>query len=222
MAKAPALVLSSGGLHSLIVAGVGNREYRVAMLHIKDGRAAEKQALAAYERQVAHVKPMKNWILDGAFIRQMSLPPETAGLVHSTSSDPQSSLLPMRELQFLTLAAGFARQIHATTILWGAHYDSKQNDAMVRNMELVQVANQLLELLTPENPITVKTPLMGLEDHQVVELGHQIGMPFGASWTCQMAVEHPCMSCPACARRIRAFRGAQLVDPLVVTKKVPT
>ena len=69
------------------------------------------------------------------------------------------------------------------------------------------------------SPIVVKTPLMGLEDHQVIELGYQMGLPFHASWTCQMAHnEVPCMSCPACARRTRAFRAAQLADPLVTKK----
>ncbi len=219
MAKASAVVLSSGGLHSLVVAGLAGREYRVAMLHVKDGRVSEAQAAKAFEKQVAHFKPMKHWALEGAFVRQMSLPAETAGLVNSTSSDPQSSLLPMRELQYLALAAGFARQIHATTILWGVQYDPKQTDAMARSIELVQVANQLLELMSAEAAVSIKTPLMGLEDHQVVELGHQMGVPFAASWTCQIGMENPCMGCPACARRTRAFRGAQLVDPLVVVKK---
>jgi 7-cyano-7-deazaguanine synthase in queuosine biosynthesis len=31
-------------------------------------------------------------------------------------------------------------------------------------------------------------------------------------------LDAPCMSCPACARRIRAFRAAQLADPLVVKR----
>ena len=219
MAKAPALILSSGGLHSLVAAGIGSREYRIAMLFIKDGRESERHAQAAFERQVAHFKPMKYWAVDGSLLRQMTVPPESAGLVNSTCSDPQSNLLPTRELQFLAIAAGFARQIHAQTILWGAQYDAKQNDALARNMELVQVLNQLLEIVSPEAPVVVKTPLMGLEDQQVIELGYQMALPFGASWTCQMPMDHPCMSCPACTRRTRAFRAAQLTDPLVVKTK---
>jgi 7-cyano-7-deazaguanine synthase len=119
----------------------------------------------------------------------------------------------------LTVAAGFARQIHAAAIFWGIQYEQRAVDALARNVELVQIINQLLELISPEVPIVVKTPLMGLEDQQVVELGYQMGLPFGATWTCQSAVETPCMSCPACARRIRAFRAAQIADPLVTTKK---
>lgn len=219
MAKAPALVLSSGGLRSLVTAGLGSREFRVGMLHLKDGRATEKQALAAFERQAAHFRPMKTWIIEGGFLRQTSMPPESAGLVTSTNSDPQSSLVPMRDLTYLTLAAGFARQVHASTILWGVQCDPKQTDAMARYIELVQVANQLLELLSPDLPLVIKTPLMGLEDQQVIELGYQMALPFQASWTCQMPIENPCMSCPACTRRTRAFRAAQLVDPLVVKTK---
>jgi len=219
MAKMPAIVLSSGGLHSLIAAGLASREYRVGLLHLKDGRASAKQAADAFDRQVAHFKPMKSWSIDASYLRHMALPPEMAGLVTSTGSDAQAALVPLRELQYLIVAAGFAVQIRATTVFWGVQYDQRAADALARVVELVHVMNQLLEIMNPESPIVVKTPLMGLEDQQVIELGYQMGIPLNLSWTCQMANnETPCMSCPACARRLRAFRAAQLADPLVAKK----
>src|SRR5262249_48362568 len=161
-------------------------------------------------------KPLKSWAIDAMYLRQMSLPPEAAGLVTSTGSDAQAALIPLRELQLLSVGAGFAQQIRANTIFWGIQHDQRASDALARVVELVQVVNQLLELMAPEAPIVVKTPLMGLEDHQVIELGYQMGLPFNASWSCQLPNnETPCMSCPACARRIRSFRTAQLADPLV-------
>ena len=54
----------------------------------------------------------------------MALPPETAGIINSTGSDSQAALVPLRELQMLTVAAGFAQQIHAGVILWGVQYES--------------------------------------------------------------------------------------------------
>src|SRR5205085_8095392 len=135
------------------------------------------------------------------------MPAEAAGVVTSTGSDSQAALVPLRELQLLIVAAGFAQQIKAGIVLWGVQHEQKATDDLARTMELVQVANQLFELMAPENPIVVKTPLMGLEDQQVIELGYQMGLPFNLTWSCQMAAsEVPCMSCPACARRIRMFR----------------
>jgi 7-cyano-7-deazaguanine synthase len=219
MPKAPAIVLSSGGLHSLVSAGLASREYRVGLLHLKDGRASAKQAADAFDRQVAHFKPLRSWSIDTSYFRHMSLPPEAAGLVSSTGSDAQAALVPLRELQLLAIAAGFAQQLRASVIFWGIQYEQRAADALARSVEVVHVVNQLLELMAPENPILVKTPLMGLEDQQVIELGYQIGLPFNLSWSCQLPNnETPCMSCPACARRTRAFRAAQLVDPLVAKK----
>lgn len=219
MPKAPAVVLSSGGLHSLVTAGLAAREFRVGLLHLRDGRASGKQASDAFDRQVAHFKPLTSWSMDAAYLRHMTLPPETAGLVTSTGSDAQAALVPLRELQLLAVAAGCAQQIRATTIFWGVQFEQRQADSLAQSVELVQVMNQLLELMSPELPLVVKTPLMGLEDQQVIELGYQMGLPFHLSWSCQMPNnEAPCMSCPACARRIRAFRAAQLADPLVVKK----
>jgi 7-cyano-7-deazaguanine synthase len=220
MAKAPILVLSSGGLRSLVAAGVAARDTRVALLHIKDHRATHKQAADCFAKQVAHFKPLKSWVIDGAFLREMSLPVESAGVIHSTSSDALAALVPMRELQLLTLAAGFAKQIRAGTIVWGAQIDPKQADVLGRMIELTQVMNQVLSLLSFDAPLTIRTPLMGLDDTQVIELGYQMGVPLGASWTCQMPLENPCMSCPACVRRARAFRAAQLVDPYLAKKSV--
>jgi 7-cyano-7-deazaguanine synthase len=218
MAKPNAIVLSSGGLHSLVTAGLAAREFRVGMVHLKDGRPAAKQAADAFERQVAHFKPLKFWTVDAAYLRQMALAPEL-GTGTSSGSDSQASLIPLRELQFLSVAAGFAQQIRATAILWGVHHDQRATDALARNVELVQLMNQFLELMHPENPITIKTPLMGLEDAQVLELGFQMGLPFNLAWSCQMPnAGNPCMSCPACAKRIRTFRAAQLADPLISKK----
>ena len=219
MPKAPAIVLSSGGLHSLVIAGLASREYRVGLLHFKDGRASAKQAADAFDRQVAHFKPLRHWSIDASYFRHMSLPPEAAGLVTSTGSDAQAALVPLRDLQFLAIAAGFAQQFRASVILWGVQYEQRAADALARSVEVVHVVNQLLELMAPESPILVKTPLMGLEDQQVIELGYQIGLPFNLCWSCQLPNnENPCMSCPACARRTRAFRAAQLADPLVVKR----
>lgn len=222
MAKAPAVVLSSGGLHSLVCAGVASREYRVALLHIKDGRVTGDQALAAFERQAAAYKPLKTWILDASHLPAMRLPPETAGVSTSTGSDAHAALVPLRELQYLTIAAGFAKQIKASTVFWGVQHDAKAGEAVVKTIELVQLVNQTLELLGEPGGegLHVRTPLLGLEDGQVVELGYQIGAPFAASWTCQTPLSSPCMSCPACTRRVRAFRAAGLADPLVNASKV--
>jgi len=219
MPKASALVLSSGGLRSLVTAGLANREYRVAMLHLRDGRVPALQAAEAFDRQVAHFKPVRSWSVDAPHIRQMSLAPETAGVITSTSSDPYAGLIPLRELQLLTIAAGFARQVHASVIFWGVQIDPKQPDVLAKNIELVHIFNDLLVLLNGENELALKTPLVGLEDQQVIELGYQMGLPLNASWSCQMAITQPCMSCPACVRRIRAFRAAQLADPLVAKTK---
>jgi 7-cyano-7-deazaguanine synthase len=219
MAKAPAIVLSSGGIHSLVVAGLAAREHRIGLLHLRDNRASAKQAADAFDRQVAHFKPLKSWSIDASYLRVMSMPPETAGTVSSTGSDAGAGLIPLRELQFLAVAAGFAQQLHAGVIFWGVQFEQKAADSLARSVEFVHMINQLLETMTPEAPVVVKTPLMGLEDQQVIELGYQMGLPLNLSWSCQMPNnEAPCMSCPACARRIRSFRTAQLADPLVGKK----
>ena len=113
MAKTPAIVLSSGGLHSLVAAGLAAREHRIALLHLQDGRQSAGHASAAFDKQVAHFQPLKSWSIPVPALRATSLPPENAGVIHSTSSDPYGPLIPLRDLHLLTVAAGFARQLRA-------------------------------------------------------------------------------------------------------------
>ena len=203
MAKASAVVLSSGGLHSLVIAGLASREYRVGMLHLRDGRPSATQAAAAFDRQVAQIKPLKSWFVDAAYLRQMAMPPETAGMVNSTGSDSLSALIPMRELQFLTVAAGLncARQITAVDHFLGRANRTTRRRRSGQKRQFLQVMNQLLELMTPESPIAIKTPPHGPGRSP----GHRAGLPDGPpllslTWSCQMPQsESPCMSCPACA-----------------------
>ncbi len=219
MAKSLAVVMSSGGLRSVVCMGLAVRDHRVAAVHMADARATAEAAFAAFQQQVEHFKPVKWWKMDCGYLKQMLVPAESAAVLGSTGSDIQAPLVPYRELQMLSVAAGLARQVRAPVIFWGVQVEPKNTNALARVVETVQLFSQLLEVLAPDGPITVQTPLLGLQDQQLIELGHQIQAPFNASWTCQTQNQKPCQSCPACSRRVRAFRAAQLVDPLVDGKR---
>jgi len=217
--KSLSLALCSGGLRSYICATLAARDSRIGVVHINDGRGPATRLLAALDKQTITLKPSKTWVIDADYIRQMALAAETTGMITSESSDAFSALNPLRDLQFLSIAAGLARASKAPTIYWGVHHAPKESDAIARIVEATQQFNALLGMLTPDFKLTIKTPLLGLEDGQLIELGQQMGVPFEQTWSCQMTLDRPCMSCPACAWRIRAFRAAQLADPLVATKR---
>lgn len=215
MAKTLALVMSSGGLRSVVTMAIAAREHRIAAVHMADLRSTEQAAGAAFDRQVECFKPVKSWKIDGAYLQQMALPIESATIAPGAGADGQADLVPYRELQLLSVAAGLARQARAGIIYWGVQIDPKNTDALARAVEIVQLFSQLLEVLAPDQPMSVQTPLLGLQDQQLIELGHQVHAPFAASWTCHTQTQKPCQSCPACTRRMRAFRAARLDDPLL-------
>jgi 7-cyano-7-deazaguanine synthase len=217
--KSLAVVLCSGGLRSFICATLAARESRIGIIHINDGRGPAPQLLNALDKQTTTLRPAKTWVLDAGYIKQMALAAETMGMITSESSDAMSALNPLRDLQFLSIAAGLARSFKAPTIFWGIHRAPKESESIARIVEATQQFNALLGMLTPDFKMTIKTPLLGLEDRQLIELGQQMGVPFEQTWSCQMTLDRPCMSCPACAWRIRAFRAAQIADPLIVAKR---
>jgi 7-cyano-7-deazaguanine synthase len=58
----------------------------------------------------------------------------------------------------------------------------------------------------------LEVPLLRYTDRQLIELGEGLGVPWETAWSCAMNVEQPCASCPACRRRIAAFRAAGVID----------
>jgi len=200
------LVMSSGGLRSLVATATVAKTAHPALLFIHDGRAGEKSYYRAFLDQADHFE-IKQRI-------ELQLPHLHAGGGGTGGEDRQ--IQPLAHLQMLTVAAGQAAKLGTGTLIWpvsvGEHFDTLA--AVAESLVLLEHAVQL----ETGKSLKILTPLIELSIRQVVELGRQMQLPWQLTRTCTTAAEKPCEACAACLARAEAFAALGFDDPLIAAK----
>lgn len=205
MSQASAVVLSSGGLRSLvataaIVADAGPT--RVAVTHLREPRNRGTRMLEMARRQAARYEVP-------CFIElRMPQQPGTA------EADAPTEQMRTSLARSLLLVVGLAQavQLQAGRLVWPAHSGGRF-DLSGRIAEQVVLAESLAQLEQDETP-PIETPLLELSDQQVIELGGHLRVPWELAWSCQLHGDKPCRVCAPCRRRHAAFDAAGMVDPI--------
>lgn len=61
--------------------------------------------------------------------------------------------------------------------------------------------------------IRLHTPLQWMEKHEVISLGHRLGVDYSNTWSCYAGEDQHCGTCPTCRARKDAFKLAGVLDP---------
>ncbi len=138
----------------------------------------------------------------------------------SYPSSPPITTVPMRNLNFLSIAASFADVYEIENIGIGIHsVDSPYPDCRAEfassaeaaiNASSVMVANK-------KNRIRVWTPFLGMTKTDVLKLGIELKVPFEKTYSCYKGTLPPCGECATCKQRQEAFESLGLQDPLTKT-----
>ena len=211
----PTVILSSGGIRSLVAMGLTLDEtdpQRVTMVHVDDGRPSRRRCADAAARQAEAMGVGKTAELSLTHIHGR-------GGSRDAEGEPRPVL---HAPQVLLAAVGFARRHQASRLVYPASY-GLDPEPLSRATERLLLIEQLArdEAIAPDSEIdeaptpTIDTPLFELTDPQVIELGGQLGVDFALTWTCREDAPHPCQACRACRRRKTAFERAGLADPLL-------
>ncbi|MBN1353272.1 MAG: 7-cyano-7-deazaguanine synthase QueC [Candidatus Omnitrophica bacterium] len=124
-----------------------------------------------------------------------------------------STYVPARNLVFLSIAVSFAETIDATSVFIGAHTEDYSGYPDCRQ-EFFRAFKKAIDKGTKKGKrIRIYTPLINKRKKDIIELGLQLGVPFGATWSCYMGGSEPCGMCDSCRFRTRAFRQLGIVDP---------
>jgi len=210
-----ALVLSSGGLRSLVALGLVRDEQprpRVTLVYVDDGRPSRRRGADAAARQAQAMGAEETAELSLTHIHGR-------GGGRDAEGEPSPVLGPP---QVLLAAVAFARRHRAERVVYPASYGldaeplarATERLMLIEQLAREESAAQETQVEPPASP-TIDTPLFELADHQVIELGAQLGVDFAQTWTCREDAPHPCQACRACQRRRHAFDRAGLADPLL-------
>jgi len=128
-----------------------------------------------------------------------------------TSSFTKPIIVPFRNGIMLSIAVAYAECIGASRIFYGAQGSDAKNypDCRLAFARAFESAAQL----GTESKIVFEAPIIHLEKPQVLQLGKELGVPYGQTWSCYKEGEKHCGVCESCRNRKNAFAEAGIPDP---------
>jgi len=217
-----AIVLVSGGLDSMVAAGLAREAgFDVCALTV-DYNQRHRVELEAAARVVAMI---------GA-VRHVVLPLDLSAFGGSALTDaaisvPKSGVepgipvtyVPARNAIFLSVALGWAEAIGARDIFIGINALDYSGYPDCRP-EFIAAFETMAALATKagvEGETTrVHAPLVSMTKGDIVREAHRLGLDAGQSWSCYdpRPDVKPCGACDSCLLRAKGFAEAHRIDPL--------
>jgi 7-cyano-7-deazaguanine synthase len=216
-----AVVLVSGGMDSCVTAAIANEENdELAFLHVSYGQRTEARERKAFEEIADHYNVARRLAVSiehlakigGSSLTDPTMQVSQADL--SSTSIP-TSYVPFRNAHMLAIATSWAEVIRASSIYIGAVAEDSSGYPDCRP-EFYAAFQQAIRVGTkPETNISIRTPVINMRKSEIVLKGKELGAPLELTWSCYAGESEACGECDSCALRLRAFREANAIDPIV-------
>lgn len=126
--------------------------------------------------------------------------------------------VPARNTIFLSFALAWAEVLGASDIFIGVNALDYSGYPDCRP-EFIEAYERMANLATRagvegSTRLRIHTPLLRLTKSEIVKLGHELGVPFGLTFSCYDpdAAGQPCGQCDACLLRRKGFDEAGIED----------
>lgn len=226
-AGAIAVVLVSGGVDSATALAVARRDgfechalsfdygqrHRVEL----DAAAAVARSLGAREHRIAGIdlRAFGGSALTGDIDVPKDRPADTpAGEIPVT-------YVPARNTIFLSVALGWAEVLGAADIFIGVNaidYSGYPDCRPEYVKAFEAMANLATKLGVEGRRIRIRTPLIDLTKAGIIELGTELGVDYGLTFSCYdptPGTARPCGHCDSCLIRAEGFKAAGVPDPAI-------
>ena len=215
---AKCVVLLSGGMDSATVLGIalsaGHECYALSFdygqRHSAELDAARRLAAKASEHRVIRID--MGQLGGSALTDSRSSLPETGG------EGIPATYVPARNTVFLSYGLAWAEVLEADAIYVGINAIDYSGYPDCRP-EYVAAFQAMADLATKRavegQPIEVRAPLLGMSKQDIIEVGLQLGLDYGATVSCYRADASgaACGHCDACRLRKDGFEAAGVADP---------
>lgn len=215
-----AVCLVSGGMDSCVTAAIANEENEeLAFLHVSYGQRTENRERQSFE-EIAKYYSVKRRLaasiehlaqIGGSSLTDNNIPISQANL---NSATIPGSYVPFRNSHLLSIATSWAEVIGARAIYIGAVAEDSSGYPDCRP-EFYAAFQTVINLGTkPETAIRICTPVISLKKSEIVLRGKRMGAPLELTWSCYREEKQACGECDSCALRLRAFKEANVTDPI--------
>ena len=218
-----AIILLSGGLDSMVVAGLARESgYALVALTI-DYNQRHRIELQSAAKIAAHLEAVEHIILPldltrfggSALTADIDVPKEGV----EEDAIPVT-YVPARNTIFLSLCLGLAEARGARDLWIGVNaldysgYPDCRPD-FIASFEAM--ANLATKAGVEGHGFTVHTPLLHMSKADIAVEAHRLGLDAGMSWSCYdpSSDNKACGRCDSCRLRAKGFADAALVDPTV-------
>jgi 7-cyano-7-deazaguanine synthase len=220
--RGDAVVLLSGGLDSMVVAGLAREAgYRINALTI-DYNQRHRRELESARAIADHLGAARHVILP-LDLRQFGGSALTSDIAVPKDGPGEGipiTYVPARNLVFLSLTLAWAEAIDAKDIFIGVNaldysgYPDCRPEFIAAFAELATIATRVG---ADGERFAIHAPLQFLSKAQIASECERLGLPAGMSWSCYdpNAEGLACGLCESCRLRRAGFAEAGLSDPVV-------
>lgn len=139
---------------------------------------------------------------------------------HYTEENMKSTVVPNRNMIFLSVATGHALSIKAGQIAYAAHSGDHAIYPDCRN-EFADAMAAAIELADWEKVLLIR-PFVDWTKADIVRRGAELGVPFAQTWSCYKGGDLHCGRCGTCIERREAFDLAAVEDPTAYAQDAPS
>lgn len=207
----------SGGMDSFTVLHKALKEgHEVFALSFNYGQKHNKELECAKqvtgELTVAHkildIKNISSLFTSSSLVSNEIAVPEG----HYQAENMKSTVVPNRNMILLSLAIGYAVNIEASEVWYGAH----SGDHVIYpdcRPEFVEIMDRASKIANFE-PVKVFAPYLNSDKIGILKDGFAMGLDYSKTWTCYKGLEKACGKCGSCVERLEAFEVHNKPDPL--------
>ena len=214
------IVLLSGGMDSATLLWLAKKEFNDVYVISFDYGQKHKIELDFAKKLAKEAKVKKHFIVEVPHLKGIEGSALTDERVEVPSEDypnqPPITTVPMRNLNFLAIAASFADVYEIENIGIGIHsVDSPYPDCRAEFASAAEAAINASSIMVAKkkNRIRVYTPFLGMTKTDVLKLGLELGVPYEKTYSCYKGTVPPCGECATCRQRQEAFESLGLQDP---------
>lgn len=216
MAQEKAVVIYSGGMDSFTLLNKVVKEgYDVYALTFDYGQKHVKEvevaATVCKQLNVPHkildISPINQLMQSSSLVGNEEVPEG-----HYEAENMKSTVVPNRNMILLSLAIGYAVDIKAGKVYYGAHSGDHAIYPDCRP-EFVHAMNNVAGIANYEH-VSIETPYLNSSKGEILTDGLNMNLDYTHTWTCYNGREKACGKCGACVERLEAFEENGATDPV--------
>ncbi len=227
MGRASAVILLSGGIDSATAAAMAKKQgFELHALSFNYGQRHERE-LGSAKKVAAFLQAKSHRILSfdlraiggSALTDEIDVPKGRSEA--AMSEGIPVTYVPARNTIFLSFALALAERIEAQDIFFGANqldYSGYPDcrEAYIRAFE--NMANLATRAgVEGRSRMAIHAPLINMTKAEIIRAGLALGLDHALTWSCYdpQTQERACGRCDSCQLRLKGFKEAGAIDPIL-------